>query len=208
MLRSQLLRLTARPIIYLPKPTRQYATAPGPLPGQAELKQKAKGSDNTLVYIALGLAAAGGAYFYFNNPQDTNAKANREQIKQKGVETTEATKSSDDAYRQAKAQGQSKIDSARSNIDDVAGDVATRAQGLEENAEAKYSTVRDSTKESLAKARGSTENLYKEARTATGQTAERLSAEAGKEEEKIKRGWFSWLGGGSSKAEKGKEKSE
>lgn len=84
------------------QPTRQYATTPGPLPGQTELKQKARGSDNTLVYVALGLAAVGGAYFYFNN-QDVNAKANREQIKQKGVETAEATKSRvDDAYRQAK----------------------------------------------------------------------------------------------------------
>lgn len=79
--------------------TRQYATTPG----QAEPKQKARGSDNTLVYIALGLAAVGGAYFYFNNPQDINAKANREQVKQKGVETAEATKSGvDDAYGQAK----------------------------------------------------------------------------------------------------------
>lgn len=80
------------------QPTRQYAT----LPGQAEPKQK---SDNTLVYVALGLAAAGGAYFYFNNPQDINAKAKRdsEQVKQKGVETAEATKSRvDDAYSQAK----------------------------------------------------------------------------------------------------------
>lgn len=90
----------------------------------------------------------------------------------------------------------------------MAGDAATRAQGLAESAEAKYGSVRDSTRESLAKVRGSTENLYKEARTATEQTAERLSAEAGKEEEKIKRGWLSWLGWGSSKAEKGKEKGE
>lgn len=87
----------------------------------------------------------------------------------------------------------------------MAGDAARRAQGLEENAEAKYGSVKDSTKESLAKVRGSTENLYKEARTATEQKAERLGAEARKEEEKIKRGWFSW---GSSKAEKGKEKGE
>lgn len=90
----------------------------------------------------------------------------------------------------------------------MAGDVATRAQGLQESAEAKYGSVRDSTKESLAKARGSTEDVYKEARTATEQKAEHLRIEAGKEEEKIKRGWFSWLGWGRSKVEKGKGKGE
>jgi hypothetical protein len=90
-------------LTHIQQTTRQYATAPGPLPEQAAPKQKARGSDNTLVYIALGLAAVGGAYFYFNNPQDINAKTNREQIKQKGVETAEATKSRvDDAYSQAK----------------------------------------------------------------------------------------------------------
>ena len=56
-----------------------------------------KEPDNTLLYVALGLAAVGGAYFYFKNPdddQDLKAKATREagQRKQKGSESVDAVK--------------------------------------------------------------------------------------------------------------------
>jgi hypothetical protein len=50
--------------------------------------------DNTLLYVALGLAAAGGAYFYFNNPEDVKDLKDRAQreateLKQKGKDTVE-----------------------------------------------------------------------------------------------------------------------
>jgi len=49
------------------------------------------------MYVALGLAAAGGAYFYFKNPEDVQdlrvrAKRDAEQVKQKGQATVDAVK--------------------------------------------------------------------------------------------------------------------
>jgi len=50
------------------------------------------------MYVALGLAAAGGAYFYFKNPEDVQdlrvkAKQEAEQVKRRGRETVDAVKS-------------------------------------------------------------------------------------------------------------------
>jgi len=50
------------------------------------------------MYVALGLAAAGGAYFYFKNPEDVQdlkvkAKQEAEQVKRRGRETADAIKS-------------------------------------------------------------------------------------------------------------------
>jgi hypothetical protein len=49
------------------------------------------------MYVALGLAAAGGAYLYFKNPEDvqdvkSKAKREAEQVKQKGGETVDTVK--------------------------------------------------------------------------------------------------------------------
>lgn len=71
---------------------RAYATGPPP-PNPTAKKEP----DNTLMYVALGLAAAGGAYFYFKNPEDVQdlkvkAKREAEQVKQKGRETVDDVK--------------------------------------------------------------------------------------------------------------------
>lgn len=71
---------------------RAYATSPPP-PNPTVKKEP----DNTLMYVALGLAAAGGAYFYFKNPEDVQdlkakAKQEAEQVKQKGRETVDDVK--------------------------------------------------------------------------------------------------------------------
>src|SRR6266446_9790136 len=78
---------------------RAYATTPSPPPAgrPASNPMAKKEPDNTLLYVALGLAAVGGAYFYFKNPdddQDLKAKATREagQRKQKGSESVDAVK--------------------------------------------------------------------------------------------------------------------
>lgn len=62
------------------------------------------------MYVALGLAAAGGAYFYFKNPedvQDLKAKAKREadQVKQKGRETVDTVKTrAEETLRQGEVE--------------------------------------------------------------------------------------------------------
>jgi len=69
-----------------------------------------KEPDNTLMYFALGLAAAGGAYFYFKNPddvQDLKVKATQEagQVKQKGRESVDAVKiRADETLRHGEAK--------------------------------------------------------------------------------------------------------
>jgi hypothetical protein len=69
-----------------------------------------KEPDNTLMYVALGLAAAGSAYFYFKNPddvQDIKAKAKREaeQVKQIGRESVGVVKTrADETLRRGEAK--------------------------------------------------------------------------------------------------------
>jgi len=171
-----------------------------------------------LMYVALGLAAAGGAYFYFKNPddvQDLKAKATREaeQVKQRGRENMDTVKTRADEtlrhgetkYDQVAAMGKEKLEGVRSAVDSERDKYAREAQdkSIGEDVEAKYDSAKGATRDSLAKARYSTGSLYNDARSATERKAAEAREGAERKAKEVKAGWFSWLGQGKSTVESG-----
>lgn len=128
MLRSQITRIV-RPVIAIPAAARRvsptsfihtrsslcvqprlYTTTTPPPPGQpaGSSKQQNSGS-NGILYGALGLAAAAGAYYYFTGEDVGNlqkkAKEDQEAMSRKAHESVDAGKArADDAYKQAQGK--------------------------------------------------------------------------------------------------------
>ena len=93
--------------------SRAYTVPPST--GQATPNRKVKHADNTLVYTALGLVAAAGAYYYFRNTDEgrelkDKAKAERDHMKSKGAEFADTAKGRAEDVKQ---QGKSKWDQAK-----------------------------------------------------------------------------------------------
>ncbi|PPQ93665.1 hypothetical protein CVT25_012724 [Psilocybe cyanescens] len=234
MYRSQAIRVSRLSLAS----TRAYATPPPPPAGQPAPNPIPPKSDNTLMYTALGLAAAGGAYMFFKNPDEVNdlkakARHDEEILKKGGRDIVDAAKArADDTYRQGeakfdklKAEGKENINSLRtSSVTDthgrsIAEDLEAKINSAKgatkdglirarESTENIYNEARATTKDGLTKARDSTEHLYNEARSTTEQKAAEARQEAEKKAEQAKAGWSSWLGWGKSEVEAGANKVE
>jgi hypothetical protein len=63
-----------------------------------------------MMYVAIGIAAAAGGYWYYTHPEDVNAtkrkaKANEEEMIRKGRESVDAIKArTEDAYQRGQAE--------------------------------------------------------------------------------------------------------
>lgn len=107
------LRSPSLGLILFPQGARKYATTPPPPSGQPAPKQP--GSDNSLLYTALGITAIAGGYYWFSNANDADtlghkAKADEEEMKRRARESIEAGKARVDDAQQ---QGQQKYDEAK-----------------------------------------------------------------------------------------------
>jgi len=166
-----------------------------------------------MMYLALGIAAAAGGYWYYTHPEDVNAtkkkaKVNEAEVIREGRESVESVKArADDIYQRGQARydetkdvGQDKLASARSKVDEKVQEAEGRARKAGADVKAKYDSYKGSAQKTLADARGSTENLYEEARSMT----DRKAADVEKKGREVKAGWSTWLGWGKSTAEEGK----
>lgn len=192
--------------------SRPYATSS---PDQPTIKATA--SNSNMLYVALGIAAAAGGYWYYAHPDDVNkaekkVKAEEEDMIRKGRDSVDSAKArAGDAYQRGQARydetkdvGQDKLTSARSNVDSKIQEAERRARQTGADIEAKYDSYKASAQKSLADARGSTENLYKEARSMADRKATEVRSDVEKKGDQVNAGWSNWLGWGKSEAEKGK----
>jgi hypothetical protein len=87
-------------------------------------------------------------------------------------------------------------------------ELRTEGRSIAEDAEAKYDSAKDATKDKLLQARDSTERYYNETVSAVDQKAAEAREAANKKAEEAKQSWYSWLGWGKSSVENGAHKVE
>jgi hypothetical protein len=78
--------------------------------------QKHTSSSPNAIYVAIGIAAAAGGYWYYTHPEDANAlkrkaKVEEQEMLRKGRESIDAVKAhADDAYQRGEARyGEAKV---------------------------------------------------------------------------------------------------
>ncbi|PPQ96811.1 hypothetical protein CVT26_006212 [Gymnopilus dilepis] len=205
MIRTSLLRLT--PASYIAR-SRPYTTTPPPT------SKPKQGSDNTLLYLALGVGAAGGAYYYLKDSgeaQDLKDKAKKDEeiVKHKGQEAIDAAKArADDAYRQGQVKLENTKQEGKELLDKGIHATEARGRSIGEDLEAKFDSAKNTTISGLTRARDSTEHLYSEARSSAEAKAREAREEAEKKAQEAKASWSSWFGWGSSKAKEEANKAE
>ncbi|KAF9476379.1 hypothetical protein BDN70DRAFT_882561 [Pholiota conissans] len=220
MYRSQairLIRISAKPSIVPFAATRAYNanTTSQPQPPTQPPRRPA-GPDNTLLYGLLALGAAGGAYLYFKNPDDVKdmkERAHREvtELKQKGKDAADDVKEKADTtlqsgeakYDKFKAESKETIDAGKASAQTRDANLRREGRSIGEDIESKYSTARDATRGNLSRARDSTERYYNEARESVDHKTTEAREAADRKAHEAKQSWYSWLGWGKSKAEKG-----
>ncbi|KAF9453944.1 hypothetical protein P691DRAFT_811720 [Macrolepiota fuliginosa MF-IS2] len=160
-----------------------------------------------MIYTALGLVAAGGAYYYFQKtPKEKGdlkqkARAREEEMRQEARESAATAKS---RLEEAKDTTKRRFDEVRSDVGQKAEEIATRGRNTIEDTKERTGIVARDT-ESTHRASDSTENLYDEARDVVEHRVHDFK-DLDKAGDDVKQGWFNWTNWGRSKIAEGEDK--
>jgi len=164
-----------------------------------------KPSDNTALWVATAVAAAGGLYYFYREGADTEEKARRadEDAKAHAKHVGEEARRAGDATK-ARAEGvlregKERYDDAKASTRQTAEDAKAGISQRTRDARETLDSYGRSAEQSLADARNAAERKAQEAKQRAEESLTNARNKVEGASEEVKDTWWSWLGWGKAK---------